>query len=254
LGNNSFATSFRINLVSNEALTNLPTALTSLVLTPLLSTLLLVAVLASVGATDLTDAAYASIALSFGITVMNGAVASVTHDRQIGTAQQVISYGLKNLAYWFGKLTVPMLLGMVPALLGAVAVFWISGADDVATFTRTLGIIPLAALTGALVGVTAAIASFALSDPYLISNILSTVLLITAGVVLPLALYPAWLAWLARFLPFTALIEALRTVGSPWGYLLRELAVSAAWFALGLVIARHVMSAVRSGKRAPQIW
>jgi len=249
-----FMNSLRIALVSNDALTNVPTAVTSLVLTPLLEALLLVAVLASVGVTDIRDAAYASIVLSFGLAVLNGTVGEVSHDRQIGVAQEIIGYRLWNPAYWFGKLVPPILLGIVPAILSAVAVFWAFGADDAAQLGRVLWIIPLAALVGALVGVTAAVASFALSDPYLISNILSSVLLITAGVVLPIGYYPGWLGFVARVLPFTAAVELVRNTG-PTGLLLaRELLVSGLWLVIGLAIAKRVMALIRSGKRSQEIW
>jgi len=254
LGGGKLATALQINLVSNSALANVPTALTSLMFTPLLSVLLLIAVLASVGVSDVRDAAYASIVLSFGLAILNGAVEEVTRDRQIGVIQEVISHGMWNPSYWISKLLVPMVLGIVPAGLSALTVFWVAGADDVSALLRVLGLIPVAALSGALVGVTAAVASFALSDPYLISNILGSVLLLTAGVALPLHLYPVWLAAISRFLPFTAVIELVRGADPGWLLLGRELLVSLGWLAIGLLIARRVMALLRSGKRSTEIW
>jgi len=249
-----FVTALQIALVSNDALTSVPTAITSMVLTPLMEALLLVAVLASVGVPDIRDAAYASIVLSFGRAVLGGTVGEVSHDRQIGVAQEIVGYRLWNPAYWFGKLVPLLLLGIVPAVLSALAVFWAFGGDDVEALIRVLWGIPLAALVGALVGVTAAVASFALSDPYLISNILGSVLIITAGVVLPIGYYPAWLAAISRLLPFTAAVELVRGTGPAVLLLVRELAVSAVWLAIGLLIARRVMALIRSGRRSSEMW
>ena len=249
-----FATAFQIARVSNPMLTTVPEAITTLVVRPLLGAVLLIAVLGSVGVTDLRDAAYASIVLSFGMAVMLGAVMHVSSDRFRGVATEIIGYGLWNPPYWVSKLVVPMVLGIVPAVLSSLVVFWVSGADDVAALRRVMLLIPLAALVGALIGITAAITSFGFSDPYVVSNILDSVLLITAGVVLPLQLYPAWLAFIARLLPFTALVEAVRSTGPIWPYALRELAIAVVWLLAGLLIARRVMAMVRSGKRSEEIW
>jgi len=252
------ATAVSITALSNSALENRSTAITKLVLIPVLDVFLLVAVLYSVGVADIRAATYASILLSFGLSVLTGAVGQVTQDRMRGVAEEVVSRGLWNPTYWTAKLAVPAFLSLVPAFLGALAVFAIDfhnsgGAPDYALFQRVLWLIPLSALVGALVGVTASIASFALEDPYLISNVANMVLLLTAGVVLPLSLYPTWLAAIARFLPFTALIEAVRTTGPAAPLLLREFAVALAWLAVGLLIAKRVLALIRSGKRAQQI-
>jgi len=249
-----FATALQIARVSNPMLTSVPEIIATLVLRPLLGAMLLVAVLGSVGVTDLRDAAYASILLSFGTAVMLGAVMHVSSDRNLGVAQEIVSHGLWNPPYWTAKLLVPMVLGIVPAVLSSLVVFWVSGADDGAALLRVMLLIPLAALIGALIGITAAITSFAFSDPYMVSNILDSVLLITAGVVLPLQLYPSWLAFIARLSPFTALVEAVRSTGPIWPYALRELAIAAVWLLAGILIARHVMALIRSGKRTEEIW
>lgn len=262
----------KIGMVSHSALTTRSTAVTSLVITPLLEVLLLVAVLTSAGVANLRDATYASILLAFGLSVLSGTVGEVTYDRQIGVAQEVIGHGMWNWSYWLGKLFVPMLLGIMPTLLSAVAVFLIDGFvsasaqnsivnwqmiisyADAESFTKIMLLIPLAAITGALVGITAAVASFALEDPYLVSNIANSVLLITAGVVLSLSLYPSWLAWPARLLPFTALIEAVRSANSIVPLILRELGVSLAWLAVGLLIGKRVLNLIRAGKRSQEVW
>lgn len=249
-----WATSVTVAAVSNPALTNTATAVTSLVLTPLLEVLLLVAVSASVGSSDIRDTAYAGIVLAFGLAVLTGTVEQVTRDRRLGVVQEVVGFGLANPTYWAGKLVVPMVLGIVPAIAGAAVVFWLDGAHDVPALTRVLLLIPLAAIAGGLVGLTAAIASLGLSDPYVISNSAHSVLLITAGVVLPLSLYPQWLAWLAVALPFTAAVEAIRADGGVGLLVARELVVSLAWFAVSVLIGRRVLAAVRSGRRSEEVW
>lgn len=249
-----WATSVTVAAVSNPALSSTATAVTSLVLTPLLEVALLVAVTASVGSADIRDTAYAGVLLAFGLTVLTGTVEQVTRDRRLGVVHEIVGYGIANPVYWGGKLVVPVVLGIVPALAGAAVVFWLDGAHDTHALVRVLLLIPLAALSGGLVGLTAAVGSLAMSDPYVISNGAHSVLLVTAGVVLPLSLYPGWLQWVALVLPFTAAVEAVRADGAVAPLVLREISVSLLWFATSVLIARRVLAALRSGRRSEEVW
>jgi ABC-2 type transport system permease protein len=249
-----WATSIAIAAISNPALTTTTTAITSLVITPVLEVLLLVAVSASVGSPDMRDTAYAGILLAFGLTVLGGTVEQVTRDRRLGVLHEVIGYGIANPSYWAGKLAVPTTLGTAPALVAAVVVFWLDGSHDADALARVLLLIPLAAISGGLVGLTAAIASLSLSDPYVISNSAHSILLITAGVVLPLSLYPQWLEWVALALPFTAAVDAVRGGRSIAPLIVRELAVCVAWFGVSILLGRRVLAAVRSGRAREEVW
>ena len=252
------ANALRIALASNPALTNRTTTITTLLITPLLSVIFLTAIVTAVGASDALVATYAAILVSFGITVLTGTVEQVTCDRQIGVAHEVISHGIWNPTYWIGKSLVPVILGIAPALITAVAAYLITGANSGDLLIKTLLLIPLAALVGALIGVAAGIGSLGMSNPYLISNLAGTVLLITAGVVIPLTLYPSWLVWIARLLPFTAVVEMLRleataSTGSFWVLLLREIGLGVGWLTVGLILARIVVARIRAGQ-AEQVW
>jgi len=251
---NSYATSLSLSATSNVALSNPATAITSLVVTPLLEIVLLVAVIASSGISDVRDVAYSGIILTFGLAVLSGTVGQVTYDRQVGAMREIVSYGIWNPRYWFGKLAIPMLLGVLPAFFSAITVYFVDGSSDSTILFRALALIPLAAVVGAVVGVTASIASFALSDPYLVSNIAHPLFVITSGVVLPLNLYPSWLVRVSRFLPFTATIEALRSPTATWPFVFRELFVTTLWLVLGIIIANRVLALLRSGLRREEIW
>jgi ABC-2 type transport system permease protein len=246
-------TSTMIATVTNPALSTPGTIIASLVLTPLLEVVLLVAVTASVGSDDLRDTAYAGLVLAFGLTVLTGTVEQVTRDRRLGVLQDIVGFGLFRPVYWFGKMLVPVVLGVLPAALGSLAVFGLDPRHDPAALGRTLVLICLAALAGGLLGSAASVASLALSDPYLVSNVAQSALLITAGVVLPVALYPGWLAALSRALPFTALVEAVRSPGLG-GQLAQETTVTLVWCVIGLVAGRLATRAVRSGRRSFDVW
>jgi ABC-2 type transport system permease protein len=253
-GTSRWVTSIQVAASSNPALATPGTALTSLVLTPALEVLLLVAVTASVGSTDLRDTAYAGIVLAFGLSVVTGTVEQVTLDRRLGVLPDVLSYGLRNPAYWGAKMLVPLVLGLAPAIVSTAGVLLVDPGHDLEAFRRVLLLLPVAALAGALVGLAASVASIGLSDPYLVSNSAHGLLLVTAGVVLPISLYPAWLGMPALALPFTAVVEAVRADGSTGLLVLRELAVCGAWCLVGLLSSRRVLAAVRSGRRSTEVW
>ena len=81
--------------------------------------------------------------------------------------------------------------------------------------------------------------SLILSDPYLVSNVLSGVLPLTAGVAAPLAAYPDWLRAISQLLPMSWTVDAMRTGGSP---LPGELWTTVPWVVLGfagVVLARR---------------
>lgn len=254
-------TALRISRVSTPALSNVRTALTSLVAVPLLEVLLIVAISASMGSTDLVATAYAGILVSFGLSIVGGTVAQVTRDRQVGVLQDALGTRFFPFPYWYGKTLVPIVLGAVVAAASCGAVLLIDVDHSTSAFVGAIVLLPVIALGGAMVAVAAATSSIGLSDPYLVSNVTTGLLPITAGVVIPLIAYPVWLKAIAYGLPFTAAVEAMREVGAGtprWSSVLsltvRELAICTAWLTIGLSISRSVISALRSGRRREEIW
>lgn len=249
-----WATSIRIAIVTNPTLTNRSTAVTSLVLTPMFEAVLLVAIVASVGSPDLTTTAYAGVVATFGLAVLTGTVAQVTRDRQLGVLQEVLSFGPWNPAYWLGKIIPPVILGVVPAITSSVGIFVLDSRHDPHGLTLALIAASLTAISGAMVGMAAAVFSVAMSDPFLVSNVAHWVLLAGTGVVLPLAYYPTWLSPIALALPFTAAVELVRGAEAPWFLAIRELLVSGTWFLAGVLSARYSIRLVRSGRKSEEIW
>ena len=96
-------TALRIARVSTPALTNRRTAVTSLVAVPVLGVLLLVAVAASAGGTDLVATASAGVLVTFGLSIVAGTVAQISRDRQLGVLQQVLAGQFFSLPYWLEK-------------------------------------------------------------------------------------------------------------------------------------------------------
>ena len=72
---------------------------------------------------------------------------------------------------------------------------------------------PVAVLGGVCLGIFAAGLGLYLSDPYTGSNFLSIILPVSAGVIVPVSTYPAWLAWVCSWVPGSRLVQALDTSG-----------------------------------------
>lgn len=252
-----YAVAFHVSRVSSTALTNWRTALTSLVAVPLLEVLLVVAIAASVGATSLASVAYAGALVALGTSIINGTVGEIARDRSLGVLQDALTFRPFNTAYWTSKVAIPALVGIIVAATAAVAIFALDAEHDRHQLQTAMALIPLVSLSGSAVAIGVSALSVALRDPYAIANVLTAALPITAGVVLPLALYPGWLAAIAQVLPFTAAatIIWIPDLGgaSIAGLVLRELLVGTLWLAMGAAAAGRVVRLLRDGRRE-DIW
>lgn len=253
------STALRISRVSAPELANPATALTSLLAVPVLEVILLVAVSASLGSTALVSTAYAAIILAYGQTIISGTIGQVTRDRQIGVLQETLTNRFFSPPYWASKVAVPIVLGGAVAVASCVAVVVIDPERSVRLFAAALLVIPVVAVGASIASVGVATLSVGLRDPYLISNVVRGLLPLTAGVVVPLASYPAVLAGVARAFPLTGAVEAMRSMAlaqpGAWvaGALAREVIICGAWFAVGALASSHVIRSLRNGRRE-EIW
>lgn len=254
------ATALRISRVSTPELTNVATAVTSLVAVPLLEVVLLVAVSASLGGDDLVIVAYAAVLVAFGLTVVTGTVGQVTRDRHSGVLQDALTYRFFYAPYWLSKVTIPVALGLAVAAASCTAVFAVDNEHDAERLVSAVVMLPVVAAFSSLTAIGLASLSVGFQDPFLISNISQGVLPITAGVVAPLSTYPDLLAIVARSLPLTNAVEAMRAFAlhQTWAevvvFILREGIVSVAWLAVGAISSRLVIRALRDGRRREEIW
>ena len=255
----SLATALKVARVSTPALTNFRTATTSLVAVPLLEVVLLVAIVATLGSTDLLVAAYAAIVVSFGIAIVTGTVAIVTRDRQTGVLVEALQYRPLNPVYWASKVAIPVATGAVVAIASCTAVWTIDPTHAGRPLVAALMALAVTAAGASLAAIGVATISIGLSDPYLVANIAQGLLPLTAGVVAPLAAYPPVLAALSRAMPTTASIEGLRAMVGGDGaqvavFVAQELVVCSVWLAIGAAASSFVLRALRSGKRREDIW
>ena len=117
---------------------------------------------------------------------------------------------------------------------------------------------PVAVLGGVCLGIFAAGLGLYLSDPYTGSNILSIILPVSAGVIVPVSTYPGWLAWLCAWVPGSRLVQALDTSGGVSGgtspgffaLLAADAALALLYAAVGLGLTFLAARRIRAGARA----
>lgn len=102
-----------------------------------------------------------------------------------------------------------------------------------------------------LLGVCCAGFGVSLPDPYLGDTILSAILPLSAGVIVPSTIYPAWLRTLFRMMPMTGTLTVLsdQKVSHPIISVAGDLFAAAAWAAVGLVFVRLAVARLRHGSR-----
>jgi ABC-2 type transport system permease protein len=248
------AVSVRVAAPASGLFANAGTALTSLVFTPVIGSLFLVAIAASVASPDLRLTAYAGIIVTGGSAALSSIAAMMSTDRRIGIVEEVFTRSLFSPAFWTGKLIVALLSSGTVALVSGVAVFALDPAHSIRSLLAFVVVLPAGLIVGAIVGCSISVISVTLDDPYLIANVVTVVLPLTAGVVAPLSAYPDGLAIVARFFPLTGTVEIFRATVSRdvsltlWHAAIGgEAAVLLFWVLVAVLARSWIVARIRSG-------
>ena len=247
---------------SSITFATLGTAITTLVLVPGLNVLFTVLLGADLAANDTVRIGCATALIATLSSVAAGIVARVATDRWIGVFEYVCTARPVDAGYWLGAAAVPALLASVTGLSN-VGIVWLlsltspSGADS-GLLLGAIALMPVAILGGVCLGIFAAGLGLYLSDPYTGSNVLSIVLPVSAGVIVPVSTYPAWLAWLCSWVPGSRLVQALDTSGSIasstppnlFALLATDAALAVLYAAVGLGLTLLAARRIRAGARA----
>ena len=191
---------------SSITFATLGTAITTLVLVPGLNVLFTVLLGADLAANDTVRIGCASALVATLSSVAAGIVARVATDRWIGVFEYVCTARPVDAGYWLGAAAVPALLASVTGLSN-VGIVWLLSLTAPSTgvgsglLLGAIALMPVAVLGGVCLGIFAAGLGLYLSDPYTGSNFLSIILPVSAGVIVPVSTYPAWLTCYVRGFP-----------------------------------------------------
>ena len=108
-----------------------------------------------------------------------------------------------------------------------------------------------AVLVGGLLGISMSGVGLALSDPYQGAAFAGAVVPVLAGVIVPVALFPQWLAPLSAVIPLTGVVDAVGSLNSSvaWSVLAFDVARGLAWAVLGLLMVQIARSRLRAGHK-----
>ena len=182
-------------------------------------------------------------------------MARAATDRWLGVFEQVCTARRFDAAYWLGVSAMPVLLALITGItnLGVAAAYAGFGGSlegSLSMLVRSVTLLPLALMAGVCLGVFAAGLGLYLSDPYLGGTILGALLPISAGVIVPIDAYPAWLAALCTLVPGGRTIALVSgSSGLVDSTVVTEVLVCVLWALAGLVLVHAAARRIRSGAR-----
>ncbi|MDK7271448.1 MULTISPECIES: ABC transporter permease [Actinotignum] len=237
----------RVSWASSVTFATVGTAVTTLLVLPLLDVLFDVVLGNDVGTPDLVRTGYAAALVALATSVASGVVSAVATDRALGIFQEVHLRRRFDVVYWVAVTTVPCFLAVSTGIAAIGAVFLLSPDKDALLLGRVALLAVAALVCGVLLGVAAAGIGVDLPDPYLGATLLATFLPVFTGVIVPLEYYPPVLAALANAVPLSGTIAGIAETAG-W-LVVRDIAVAATWAGVGVIATRHAVARLRSGIR-----
>lgn len=192
--------------------------------------------------------------LHYGSLVMVG---DLVEEKRGGTYAQSHMSPAPPWVFMTGRLVTASLMGLMVAVVATVVPMLVTG---VTIPLRPAALLPYALVVVNVLAFTFVLAAVAIVSPAVgaLHSLFTSLVILLNGSMLPLGLYPDWLAAAARFLPTTLGIEATTKVlfdgaslGGIWsdGTLPRLLAYTGALVLFGgWIFARNQRRAVRDGR------
>lgn len=241
----------QVSLASSIAYATVGTTLVTMLVVPLFEVVFNVLLGNDLGAQDMLRTAYASALVAMGLGVCSGLVSKVATDRNLGIFQEVHQYRTVDIAYWAGSAVMPILLAIPTGVVSLVVITVAGGARGWSMVLNISALAVVAIFIGVLVGIAMAGIGVALSDPYQGANFANAIVPILSGVIVPVALFPNWLAGLSRAIPISGTIRALSTALQSGqlnlALLLVDVGVAAGWAVIGLAVVGLAIRRIKSG-------
>lgn len=239
----------RISFASSTAFATLGTALTTLVLTPLFSIVYDIMFGQDLLAPDYTRIGYSAALVSLCLSVEAGVVDKAVTDRDLGIFEDIHLRRSVDLAYWIGGAIMPLLLSTLTAAVTIGSVFAFSAAHDIRFLLRVVALCPTVMLIGVLMGICCAGIGVSLPDPYLGDTILDAIMPLTAGVIVPITLYPAWLRGIFHLIPMTGTLASIAASGNALTDVTMDVLAAVIWAIIGLLFVHVAVKRLRNGVR-----
>jgi ABC-2 type transport system permease protein len=180
----------------------------------------------------LVVAGLSPLAMLFGATSLEAV--SVVLERQTGTFERLLVAPVSLFTIVLGKTMSGFFFGLV---VGLITIFPISALSGVAIINPWLAIVVIAfaSMSFSALGIITSVYAKWVPDAQLISNFIRFPMAFLSGTFVLLETYPLALQVVARFLPLTYSVEALRICISPTGNAFLYLIDIAALFLFTLI-------------------
>jgi ABC-2 type transport system permease protein len=182
-----------------------------------------------------------ALTLLFGTTSMEAIV--ITFERRIGALERLLLAPLRLPALLAGKVLGGMLFGLVTTGVVGLLVLLLFGAADVRWLLLIVTLLVSAAAFCAL-GALISAGVTEVFEAQTLANAFRFPMMFLGGVLVPLETLPGWLQVIARALPLTYAVEALRAAlgQAPTGLAPLDLAVLVAFAVVFFVLAARTLA------------
>ena len=182
-----------------------------------------------------------ALTILFGTSSMEAIV--IVFERRIGSLERLLLAPLRLPALLAGKLLGGMTFGLTVTLVVlaiAVTFFGMTGVNWIMLLLALL----LSALAFSVLGAFVSVAVREVFEAQTLANFFRFPMMFLGGVFVPLDSMPAWMQILARLLPLTYSVEALRTAlsGGSWTTAALDLGALAAFSAVFFWLAVYILA------------
>ena len=182
-----------------------------------------------------------ALTILFGTSSMEAIV--IVFERRIGSLERLLLAPVRLPALLAGKLLGGMAFGLTVTLVVLVIALAVFGADGTNWLVLFLALL-LSATAFSALGAYVSVAVKEVFEAQTLANFIRFPMMFLGGVFVPLAAMPGWLQLLARFLPLTYSVEALRAAlsGGSWAAAGLDLAALAGFSILLFLLAVHTLA------------
>jgi ABC-2 type transport system permease protein len=177
-----------------------------------------------------------ALTLLFGTTSMEAIV--IVFERRIGSLERLLLAPLRLPALLAGKLLGGMIFGLTVTLVVLAISLVVFGAAETDWLMLFLALV-LSATAFSGLGALVSVAVREVFEAQTLANFIRFPMMFLGGVFVPLALMPTWMQIIARLLPLTYSVEALRAAlsGGSWATAAIDLGALAAFSLLFFILA-----------------
>jgi ABC-2 type transport system permease protein len=182
-----------------------------------------------------------ALTLLFGATSMEAIV--ITFERRIGALERLLLAPMRLQALLAGKVLGGMVFGLATTAVVLSIALLVFGAAGV-NWSLLVGAALLSAAAFSALGALISVSVKEVFEAQTLANAFRFPMMFLGGVLVPLETLPGWLRLIARALPLTYAVEALRAAlgQAPTSRALLDLAVLAAFTALFFVLAARTLA------------